>query len=864
MSIPDFRRPASASGSEPRRSRRHRKHRSPLQTLLKVAGTLLLVGLTTGVLLACFAAVYVKSVIIPMTPLDLNNFNAGLNSVLYYTDDAGQHHELRTLHGDENRIWVTYDEIPKDLINATVAIEDQRFWTHSGVDWKRTAAAVLYMFTGQDIQGGSTITQQLIKNITTYNDTTVKRKVVEIFRALEFTKNYSKETTLEWYLNYIYLGRDCDGVYTAAYKYFGKPLSQLTTAECASLISITNNPSLYDPYTNPENNLKRKNLVLRAMYEQEYLTKEEYEAAKAQELVFTSRAVENPANDDNPEIYSWYEEQVITDVAADLAKELGVEYSIAYNMVLSGGLSIYTCVDPEIQGIVNDIYSDQSNFPWDSSTGQQLQSAITVIDNETGDVVAIAGQVGNKTGNRWRNNASAAARQPGSSFKPLSVYAPAIELGLVTPASIVDDYPYELNGDAPYPVNSGSAKYEGLTTVYEGLTHSVNTIAFRILSDMVTPPESFRFVEERFKIDLVEGTEVNGKFSSDLDRAPLSMGGLTKGVNTRDMAEAFAVFPNQGIYTPSRTYTKVLDADGQVLLENTSSSEVVLKDTTAYYMNTMLQNVVANGTGYEARLDNMHVAGKTGSSTSDRDRWFAGYTPYYTAVVWTGYEVPERVRSSGRNPASVAFNKVMSRVHKGLADKDFFTINNLVTTEYCLDSGLLPTDACRSDVRGSRVRTMTLLRDDAPTTYCTRHSPTAAVTVCLDCPVLNSDGTPTGLYHPAGPYCPADRQSVVSLLDYTRTPVGSAVAADEPYTLAHTQSLGPCTVHTTAPELPPAVEDPGVIDPDDPNWSGNVTGGPEVSAPDASQPGGEPTVPPDSGILPEPVVPDPSEPYVPA
>ena len=854
--MPDFNRTTGHEEHREPRPRRRRRRRSRGGLALRILGTLLLVAITTGALLACFAAVYVKTVIIPLTPLDLDNFHAGLNSVLYYMDENGKERELRTLHGDENRVWVDFKDIPEDLINATVAIEDQRFWTHPGVDWKRTAKAILLMFTGQDIQGGSTITQQLIKNITTYNDTTVKRKVVEIFRALEFTKNYDKNTTLEWYLNYIYLGRNCDGVYTASYKYFGKHLSELTAAECASLISITNNPSLYDPYTNPENNERRKNLVLRAMYEQDYLTKEEYEQAKAQELVFTSRAVEYQ-DEENPEIYSWYEEQVITDVTNDLAAKLGVEYSVAYNMVLSGGLSIYTCVDPDIQAIVNEVYENKENFPYPSSGGQQLQSAITIIDNETGDVVAMAGQVGEKTGNRWRNNATAASRQPGSSFKPLSVYAPALEMGLVTPATIIDDYPYELTEEGtPYPVNSGNAKYAGLTTVYQGLTHSTNTIAFRILTDLVTPAASFKFVEDKFKIDLVEGREINGKFSSDLDRAPLSMGGLTDGVNTRDMAEAFAVFPNRGVYTPSRTYTKVLNANKEVILENETASEVVIKDSTAYYMNTMLQNVVANGTGYEARFDNMHIAGKTGSSTSDHDRWFAGYTPYYTAVVWTGYGQPERVRSSGRNPASIAFNKVMSRVHQRLEDKDFFTINNLVTTEYCMDSGLLPTDACRSDSRGSRVGAMTMLRDDAPTGYCTRHSEAATVTVCKESPVLDAEGTATGLYHLAGPYCPVESCMSVNLLDYSRQVVGSAQAADEKYTLSTAQGQGVCTVHTTAPEVEPEFPEfpEGLIDPDAPNWPGGLTDPEQPLDPEIPV---DPEVP---GIEPGPG----DEPFVPA
>ena len=808
--------------TEDERPRRRRtKRRSPAKTVLKVLGTLLLIGLTTGALLACFAAVYIQTVIMPQATLDLGQYNAGVNSTLYYTDDNGQAHELRTLHGDENRVWMEYEDIPQDLINATVAIEDQRFWTHHGVDWWRTAAAVFYMFTGQDIQGGSTITQQMIKNVTGYNETTVKRKVLEIFRALYVDETYGKETTLEWYLNYIFLGRGCYGIYTASYMYFGKPVSELTVAECASLISITNNPSLYDPYINPENNEYRKNLVLQCMLEQGYLSQEEYDEARAQELVFTSSQVETDESDsDSSEVYSWYEEQVITDVTADLVDALGISELVAYNMVLSGGLSIYTCVDPELQAIAESVYENTDNFNYPSSSGQQLQSAITVIDNETGDIVAMVGRVGEKTGNRWRNNATAAYRQPGSAFKPLSVYAPALDLGLITPISIIDDYPYMLSGGSPYPVNSGNARYRGLTTVSRALTNSVNTVAYRVLVDLVTPEASFNFVQDKFKIDLVESKQIGDTTYSDMDGAPLSMGGLTDGVTTRDMAAAFAVFPNMGTYQTPRTYTRVLDQDGNVILENSSSSEVVLKESTAYYMNTMLQNVVTSGTGGEARFSGMHIAGKTGSTTSDYDRWFAGYTPYYTAVVWTGYETPERVRSSGSNPAAVTWRRVMSQIHEGLADQNFSSINNLVSVEYCLDSGLIATDACRSDPRGNRVASMTLLRDDAPTGFCTVHSEASTVTVCTECPILDADGNETGLYHLAGEFCPEESLATVSLLDYTRERVGSASASDDIYLLSYTQEQGTCTVHTSENVDNP--DDPGgLIDPDDPNWPGN-------------------------------------------
>ncbi len=767
------------------RSRRRRRRRSPMRLALKAVGTVLLVMLTTSVLLACFAAVYVQSVIMPMTDLDLDSFRVGINSTLYYKDSRGEYRELRTLHGDENRVWVEYKDIPEYLINATVAIEDQRYWKHPGVDWRRTAKAILLMFTGQDIQGGSTITQQLIKNVTTYDDTTVKRKVVEIFTALECTKKYSKETILEWYLNYIYLGRNCDGVYTASYKYFGKPLNELTVAECASLISITNNPSLYDPYTNPENNERRKNLVLRAMYEQEYLTQEEYEQAKAQELVFSSKAVDSPAGTDSSDVYSWYEEQVITDVTNDLAVQLGVDTGVAYNMVLSGDLSIYTCVNPKLQSMVEGIYENTDNFPWPSANGQQLQSAITLIDNETGDVVAMVGQVGEKTGNRWRNNATAAARQPGSSFKPLAVYAPAIELGLITPLTAVDDYPYQLLNNKPYPVNSGNAKYAGLTSVFTAVTKSTNTVAYRIINDILTPVESFRFVEDRFHIDL--------KDADASAPAAMSMGGLTGGVNTRDMAEAFRVFPNQGIYTPSRTYTHVVNSDGEVILENRQESKVSVKASTAYYMNTMLRNVVTSGTGYEARVSGMTIAGKTGSTTSDHDRWFAGYSPYYTAVVWTGYGSPERVRSSGRNPAALTFSKVMTRVHEGLADKEFFQPNDLVYVSYCKDSGLKAAAACKSDPRGNRTAGMYVLKEDAPAQFCDCHSSQHSALLC---------SVSGGL---AGDYCPSECRMTVHPLLYERTPLTGVQSEDDAVTLAAVQTRPLCTVHTPGGSLEPNI-----------------------------------------------------------
>ncbi|MDE6108285.1 MAG: transglycosylase domain-containing protein, partial [Oscillospiraceae bacterium] len=316
-----------------------------------------------------------------------------LSSIIYYTDpETGECLEYETLSGDQNRIWVEYEELPKDLINAAVAIEDRRYYEHNGVDWLSTAKGVFNFFTGGRIRGGSTITQQMIKNFTQRDEVTVKRKIIEIFTALDVDKKYSKEQILELYLNKIYFGRKCYGVYTAAYMYFGKNVSELSLAECASLISITNNPSLYDPYTHPENNAERRGYVLDGMVRDGKISQEECDAAKAEEIDFHSGSSSNQSNT----LYTWYTEQVITDVIRGLMDEYGYDEDFATQIVYSGGLKIYACVDVNVQAVVNEVYSNVENLPYTSRSGQQLQSAITVID-EKGNVVALAGKLGEKT-----------------------------------------------------------------------------------------------------------------------------------------------------------------------------------------------------------------------------------------------------------------------------------------------------------------------------------------------------------------------------------------------------------------------------------------------------------------------------------
>ena len=830
-----------APGGERRSSRdagtrkhRRKRRRNPvlvgLGIFFKVLGTLILIGLCTGALMCCFAAVYINEVIVPIADLSLDDFPLGENSIMYYLDqETGQYKEMTTLLSVTKSTWVDYEEIPEYLKQATVAIEDRRFWTHPGVDWRGTGKAVLRMFTGGEISGGSTITQQLIKNTTDYNETTVKRKITEIVRAFRFTQNNSKEYTLEYYLNIIPLGSGCEGVGAASLEYFGKPVSELTLAECASLISITNNPSKYGPYSFARSqgvntdemwdarrwNKYRQGVVLNQMLEQEMISRAEYDEAMAQELVF----VRDEGQSAQADIYTWYEETVISDVREALSKEYGWSAQQTNMALQRGGLRIYTCFDPKAQAIVDDIYTNRENLDYTAKDGQLMQSAIAVVNNETHDLVAIAGQFGEKTGNLWNNYASDGHRPPGSSIKPLAVYSPAIEFGKITPYSVVDDYPYQVLGGKAWPVNSGAAHYRGQTVIYDALRRSVNTVAVRLMGDYVTPEESFKFVQDRYHIELEAGRMVYGEWKSDLSIAPLALGGLTNGTNARDMAEAYSVFPNQGKYNSSRTFTRVTQmVDGKEipLLEVMPEEEEVIKPSTAWYMNNMLQGVW-NGTGGRYYIQGQHSAGKTGTTSEDYDRWFAGYTPYYTTVVWTGYARNQKmITRNYENPALVLWNKVMTRLHEGLPDKTYEDPGGRRTITYCLDSGLPATEYCAMDPRGGRSASGSIFPENFPEgQWCTAHTAENVITICVDSPVLKEDGSATGLYHLAGEFCPEESKREFCPPNFEREQVGTAVADDDIWRYASASSCGPCEVHTEAPVTDPDPTDPN--NPVDPN-----------------------------------------------
>ncbi|MFI3249734.1 MAG: transglycosylase domain-containing protein [Eubacteriales bacterium] len=786
------------------KKRRKRKHIivRVLITLFKVIGTILLIGITTGAILACFAAVYIKTVIIPQSSLDFDSFLINENSVMYAVDPVtGNTVEQVTLLATSSSIEKQYEDFPSHLVEATIAIEDKRFLEHDGVDWLRTAAAVIYMFTGDDIQGGSTLTQQTIKNLTQFNDITVKRKVIEIFRALDVDANYSKEDIITKYLNIIYLGEGCEGVGAASWEYFDKDVSELTLAQSASLISITNNPSIYSPYatlittnsttgqkeTGYDRNKDRQELVLYLMLEQGKISQAEHDAAVAEDLNFSRSAEE-----EEPDVvYTWYEEQVISDVRKDLMAQYGYTEKAANSLLSTGGLSIYSLVDLDVQQVAESIYEDWSNLDYPSKNGQPLQSAITIIDNQTGDIAAMVGQMGEKTLNLGMNFASEARRQPGSSIKPLSVYAPALDLGLITPYSIIDDYPYQVLGGSAWPVNA-HGYYSGMINVISAVRSSHNTVAVRIVADLLTPETSYQYAENVFHLDLEDGVMVGDMMMSDIAVAPLALGGLTTGVTTREMAQAFSTFPNQGVYTHSRTYTIVKDKDGNVILDNRQLQEVAIQETTASYINTLLKGVVSSGTGTSARFNGMTIAGKTGTTSNKYDVWFVGYTPYYTAAVWVGYEYNEQVTAVYGTPG-IMWKSVMEPLHVELENIDFSTPSGQSSYSYCLDSGLRANEYCSIDVRGTRVATGQAFSGHAPSETCTVHTEAATVRICVDSVVTNEEGETVG-YCLAGDLCPELSVKTVAYLDYDREQMGSAKAADDAYLFSRL-NLTPCTIH---------------------------------------------------------------------
>ncbi len=678
--------------------------------LINIVLTLLLIGLISGVIIGTVFAVYIKN------NLDLEVDTSLLVSaakdtttrVYYMKYDSEEARQLRQgtpvelenerLYGSVNALWADYDSLPQDLINAFISVEDHRFKTHNGVDWIGTTRAIANYFIGFDeIRGASTITQQLIKNITGDDEVTIQRKVEEIFRALNLEKQLSKEEILEMYLNIVYLGNNCYGVRTAASMYFGKDVSELSLVECASLAAIVKNPSRYEPLYHDvftyvdedgteklDGNKERRGTVLYTMNQYGYISEAEYKAALNEDLNITYFDQDDEEEGvEGVTIHSWYVDSVITQIINDLMEKNGWTYPVASTKLYTSGYSIYIPMDPEIQEIIEEVFENEEELPR-AGQGLQPESAMVVTDPYTGDVLGLVGGRGEKTANLITNRATVAVRPVGSSIKPISVYAPAMDAGLISPTTIIDDSPITYNtivhyaGTAsewtesvPYPQNYPLG-YAGPITVTEGVTQSKNTVAMKVLQ-MLTIDASFDFMKNTLHIDsLIDCLErQDGSVLTDKGLAALSLGQLNYGLTVMEMAGGYSMFPNDGLFESPNLYLYVTDSSGNIVLENEHYTEPAIGEKTARTMTRVMMNVMENGTGQAVTLRHkVDVAGKTGTTSADFDRYFVGFTPYYVGAVWTGYDYNSSLSLFGENPSCLIWDTVMTKIHQKYIDAD--------------------------------------------------------------------------------------------------------------------------------------------------------------------------------------------------
>lgn len=685
-----------------------------------------------------------------------------------YADDGSTEIE-RFVSSGSNRVYKSVDEIPKDLQHAFVAIEDERFYKHNGIDLQGIArAAVVGIARGGNFtEGASTLTQQLIKNNVFPNFTKEKtfydkfqRKIQEQYLALQIEKKMDKSEIIESYLNTINLGQNCLGVQAASQRYFGKDVSDLTLSECAVIAGITQSPSTYDPITHPDNNKVRRNKVLKNMLEQDYISQKQYDEALADDVYARIQTTNTASQADNT--YSYFVDALAQQVIQDLKDQLGYTDTQAYNAVYSGGLSIYSTQNQTMQQICDEEANDDSNYPglkeygldyaltvtradgstenygsnniknyvketygkdqgllyssedaaramveeWKATIARegdtyderititpQPQSSITIMDQKTGQIKAMVGGRGEKASSLGLNRAyQGSKRQPGSTFKILAAYAPALDSCDKTLATTIDDEPYTLkNGQVLRNVNK---QYGGTTTLREGIKRSINVVAVK-LSDEITQELGYEYCQKFGISTLVKNKTINGKVFDDSTSQTLALGGITEGVYNYEMCAAYATIANGGEYNKPTLYSKVVDHDGNVLLDGTGESHTVLKDSTAYLLTSAMEDVVNSGTGTACQLPNMPVAGKTGTSTSNKDLWFCGFTPYYTCAVWGGYD-DNKECDYDTSFRFRLWKGIMSRIHENLEEKDFKVPSSVERKSICTITGKLAGSGCPS------------------------------------------------------------------------------------------------------------------------------------------------------------------------
>ncbi len=644
----------------------------------------ILICIITSCIVVTLLSIYFLRLMSGNEALNLDNYRVNYTTIVYANNKkTNEPVAINKFYKNENRIWVDVERMPKYLMQAVIAIEDQRYLQHKGVDWKRTIGAfaneILHIYGGR--QGGSTITQQLIKNITKKDEIKYERKIQEILEAIYLEKNYSKEQIIEGYLNIVYFGSGANGIQAAANTYFNKDVKDLTLVESAAIVGITKNPTEYNPFNNPEANKKRRNYILKKMLELGFITDEEvYKSAIKEDIQLVEKEEENTET----KVQSYFVDNLIEEVISDLVKEKGYTRAYAENQFFSGGFRIYSTVDVDIQAHMEAKFEDDKTFP-SLKAGNKPQAAMVILD-PNGKILGMVGGRGKKEAARVYNRATQAKRQPGSTMKPIGVYGPAVEYNLTTYSSLWDDEPIDVDGKK-WPRNYYGSYY-GKMTVDKAIQMSTNTIPVRICREL-TPLKSFNFLTTKLGIStLVKEERINGKIFSDVNLSGMALGGLTRGVTVLELAGAYQIYANGGYFTKPYSYTKILDIKGNLVLEKDVTPKSVISPETSMVMNQLLQRVIngPNGTGKAAKFGSLPLAGKTGSTSDDKDLWFVGMSPYYIGVVWYGYDEPNQVRY-GYYPTPIIWKNIMEPLHRNLPNNSFPVAGNVVKLPYCGATG---------------------------------------------------------------------------------------------------------------------------------------------------------------------------------
>lgn len=629
-----------------------------IKLILKFLLTITTVLVITGLVVTVSLTIYILSLSSDEIDFDITATRLHLTSKVYINDENGVPQEYSSFHSIENRVWVDFDKIPLNMKNAVIAIEDKRFYEHNGIDLVRTSGAIFGLLTGRNNYGGSTITQQLIKNLTDDNEVSLTRKLREIFRAINFEKKYSKDEILEAYLNVVNFGNGCRGVQSAANTYFGKNINECDIAQCAAIAGITQNPSAFNPLIYPENNKKRRDTVLLEMYNQEMISYDEYKKAieESNNMTFSKSSNNEVESSEKTEYRNWYIDTLYSDVHRDLVERLGISETAATDMILTQGLKIYCCMDKNAQEIAENVAKGTDVVPNDD----ELQLGYFMMDFN-GRVLAVVGGKGEKEGDLLFNMATDAVRQPGSAIKPVGVYAPAIDLGLLNYSSILKDEPItEING-APWPRNSYGS-YNGNMSIQAAIQYSSNAAAVQALAKL-TPQKSGEFLKNKLHFSTLEPEDSQGY-------SAYATGGMTRGVTVRELTASFQIFGNGGKYYKPYTYSKVEDRNGKVLLDNENVAPTqAISSQTATVMNKLLRTVITSGTGTHANISGWDIIGKTGTTDDIYDSWFVGESPYAVAGVWIGYETPRTV--TYYTAAKNIWKAIMSQYLADKPNKDF-------------------------------------------------------------------------------------------------------------------------------------------------------------------------------------------------